>query len=250
MLGIFHGGRGFTALSVALYITKASDALFFVAPPTLVSQVCESVFELIFAFDEALTSGGYKEGVPMTTIKANLEMESHEEKLHMMIKQSKEDAAKDEMKRQAKAIKERQMQMMKQQLGGPGMGGPPSAGGMQVSVRAVEGVGAPLGGPSLKTPGRRVSNARPQSISPFAVIAYCFPVAGFRGRRRRGRQWGERPLLPYGHAGPVQRRQRAGRRLRVWESWRRLGLLQPVVRHRHSIVGAQAGQVGDEAGGV
>ncbi|GMH90692.1 hypothetical protein TrVE_jg5976 [Triparma verrucosa] len=92
-------------------------------------KVCDAVFELIFAFDEVLTAGGYKEGLPLSTIKANLEMESHEEKLHMMIKQSKEDAAKDEAKRQAKAIKERQMQMMKQQLGGGG--GPPSASGMQ-----------------------------------------------------------------------------------------------------------------------
>jgi len=92
-------------------------------------KICDAVFELIFAFDEVLTSGGYKEGLPLSTIKANLEMESHEEKLHLMIKQSKEDAAKDEAKRQAKAIKERQMQMIKQQLGGGG--GPPSASGMQ-----------------------------------------------------------------------------------------------------------------------
>ncbi|GMH62894.1 hypothetical protein TrRE_jg2009 [Triparma retinervis] len=91
-------------------------------------KVCEAVFDLIFAFDEVLTSGGYKEGIPLSTVKSNLEMESHEEKLHMMIKQSKEDAAKDEMKRQAKAIKERQLNMMKQQLsGGPAV----SAGGMQ-----------------------------------------------------------------------------------------------------------------------
>ncbi|GMI42672.1 hypothetical protein TrCOL_g2900 [Triparma columacea] len=91
-------------------------------------RVCDAVFDLIFAFDEVLTSGGYKEGIPLSTVKSNLEMESHEEKLHMMIKQSKEDAAKDEMKRQAKAIKERQLNMMKQQLsGGPSM----NMGGMQ-----------------------------------------------------------------------------------------------------------------------
>lgn len=40
------------------------------------------------------------------------EMESHEEKLHNMIKQSKMDSAKDQAARQAKAIKERQREMV------------------------------------------------------------------------------------------------------------------------------------------
>lgn len=40
-------------------------------------------------------------------------MESHEEKLHNMIKQSKMDSAKDQAARQAKAIKERQREMVR-----------------------------------------------------------------------------------------------------------------------------------------
>jgi hypothetical protein len=39
-------------------------------------------------------------------------MESHEEKLHNMIKQSKMDSAKDQAARQAKAIKERQREQV------------------------------------------------------------------------------------------------------------------------------------------
>ena len=49
-------------------------------------------------------------------VKKNLEMDSHEEKLHNMIKESKEETAREEGKRQAKVIKERQVNMMKQQL--------------------------------------------------------------------------------------------------------------------------------------
>ena len=83
-------------------------------------DICKSTFDLIFAFDEVLSAGGYRDGSPLSVIKANLEMSSHEEKLHNMIKQSKEDAAKDEMRRQAKTIKERQLMMMKAQMsGGP-----------------------------------------------------------------------------------------------------------------------------------
>ena len=45
-------------------------------------DVTEKLFELIFAFDEVMTSGGYKEqGVTMQNVKKNLEMESHEEKV-------------------------------------------------------------------------------------------------------------------------------------------------------------------------
>lgn len=43
----------------------------------------------------------------MPTVRANLEMNSHEEKLSQMIRQSKEIEAKQEMKRQAAAIKEK-----------------------------------------------------------------------------------------------------------------------------------------------
>lgn len=40
-------------------------------------------------------------------------MDSHEEKLALMIKQSKMDSAKDQAARQAKAIKERQRELVR-----------------------------------------------------------------------------------------------------------------------------------------
>lgn len=72
--------------------------------PISEQTICEHVFELVFAFDEVI-SLGYREDVTMQEIRRNLEMESHEEKLHDMLRQSKEDDAKQEMRRKAASIK-------------------------------------------------------------------------------------------------------------------------------------------------
>lgn len=89
----------------------------------------DNAFELIFAFDEVLTTGGYKEEVTLTNIRTNLLMDSHEEKIAMAMKQSKEETAKEEMRRQAKNIKERQMQQLRNNFVQGGVGG--VAGGME-----------------------------------------------------------------------------------------------------------------------
>jgi len=92
----------------------------------------DNAFELIFAFDEVLTAGGYKEEVTLSTIRSNLLMDSHEEKIHLALKQSKVEQAKEEMRRQAKNIKERQIAQMRQSIvtGNTGAG-MPSMGGME-----------------------------------------------------------------------------------------------------------------------
>jgi hypothetical protein len=92
----------------------------------------EHAFDLIFAFDEVITAGGYKEEATLSSIRTNLLMDSHEEKVHLALKHSKEEQARDEMRRQAKNIKDRQMAQLKNNLmqGGNGTGGM-SAGGMQ-----------------------------------------------------------------------------------------------------------------------
>ena len=70
-----------------------------------ISQKC---FELIFAFDEVITTGGYREPITLQQIRTNLEMESHEEKLHNMIKISKMETARDMAKDAAKNIRAKQ----------------------------------------------------------------------------------------------------------------------------------------------
>lgn len=65
--------------------------------------ICKVAFELIFAFDEVI-SLGHKENVTVTDVKQYIEMESHEERLHNMIVQSKINETKDIMKRKANEI--------------------------------------------------------------------------------------------------------------------------------------------------
>ena len=60
-------------------------------------------FELIFAFDEVI-SLGHKENVTVSDVKKYCEMESHEEKLHKLVMQSKINETKDVMKRKASEI--------------------------------------------------------------------------------------------------------------------------------------------------
>lgn len=76
----------------------------------------EHAFELIFAFDEVLTAGGYKEDVTLSAIRTNLLMDSHEEKIAKALQQSKEDAAKAEMAKKAKALQEEKMAQLRQQF--------------------------------------------------------------------------------------------------------------------------------------
>ncbi|KAB1206652.1 Coatomer subunit delta [Morella rubra] len=58
---------------------------------------------LIFAFDEVI-SLGHKENVTVAQVKQHCEMESHEEKLHKLVLQSKINETKDYMKRKASKI--------------------------------------------------------------------------------------------------------------------------------------------------
>jgi len=78
----------------------------------------EKMFELIFAFDEVLTAGGYKEDITLSNIRTNLEMDSHEEKMAIMLEEKKKQDAKKMMDEKAKQIKERQMENLKNNLMG------------------------------------------------------------------------------------------------------------------------------------
>uniref|UniRef100_A0A7S2S5S1 Coatomer subunit delta n=1 Tax=Mucochytrium quahogii TaxID=96639 RepID=A0A7S2S5S1_9STRA len=108
-------------------------------------DVSRNVFELVFAFDEVITLG-YKENITLQGIRTNLEMESHEEKLHMMIKQSKMNEAKDEARRKAASIKASKIGQTSMQGIGPmqGMGNTPgmdSMGGFGGSNSSMGGFG-------------------------------------------------------------------------------------------------------------
>eukprot|EP01039_Chlorochromonas_danica_P002567 gene2567-2809_t len=79
-------------------------------------KLLEKSMDLIFAFDEVITVGGYREAISLQQIRTNMEMESHEEKLHNMIKISKMETAKDQAQAAAKAIKDRQRELARMGL--------------------------------------------------------------------------------------------------------------------------------------
>merc|ERR1719482_1928938 len=69
------------------------------------AAVCKHAFELLFAFDELIACGvGHRENLTLQQVQVNLEMESHEEKLALMIRQSKEREAQQEAERRRKQI--------------------------------------------------------------------------------------------------------------------------------------------------
>lgn len=68
-----------------------------------------------------LTAGGYREPINLQQIRTNMEMDSHEEKLHNMIKLSKMESAKDQAQAAARAIKDKQREQ-KAGFGSSGMG--------------------------------------------------------------------------------------------------------------------------------
>ena len=63
-----------------------------------------TAIELIFAFDEVLTAGGSKEDATLTTILSDLLMDSHKEKMALMIEEDKKREAKKMMDQYIKDI--------------------------------------------------------------------------------------------------------------------------------------------------
>lgn len=74
----------------------------------------ESAFELIFAFDEVLTAGGYKEDVSLSAIRTNLLMDSHEEKIAIALQKKKEEDATKKAREQAKALNDERMKIKRE----------------------------------------------------------------------------------------------------------------------------------------
>ena len=82
--------------------------------------ILHSAFEIIFAFDEVISMGA-REGVNLNQVRENLEMDSHEERLHKMIMQSKVDSTTAAMKQ--KALEIEKAKMARRLGGGGGSGG-------------------------------------------------------------------------------------------------------------------------------
>lgn len=166
--------------------------------------VNEHAFEIIFAFDEVLTTGGYKEDVSPSAIRTNLEMHSHEEEMALMLKESKEAAAREQMQQQAKAIKDRQMAALRDNLmsGGSGQsrpqtgmvgfggGGPPAPGQGGFDMFGQPGPGGQggdqggYGAPSDNPYANLGKSNEPEPEAP-KVVAKGMKLGGVGGMRKK-----------------------------------------------------------------
>ncbi|XP_059173224.1 coatomer subunit delta-like [Physella acuta] len=76
------------------------------------TDIVDQAFSLIFAFDE-IVALGYRENVNLAQIRTFTEMDSHEEKVFQAVRQTQEKEAKDQMKKKAKEIQQRNREMQK-----------------------------------------------------------------------------------------------------------------------------------------
>mmetsp|Transcript_70597 Transcript_70597/g.147867 ORF Transcript_70597/g.147867 Transcript_70597/m.147867 type:complete len:549 (-) Transcript_70597:70-1716(-) len=85
--------------------------------------VLKNALDIVFAFDEVI-SFGHRESVTLSQVKSYTEMDSHEEKLHQMIEQSKINEAREMAnKKQMELKKQRQLDAKNNPGGMPSMTG-------------------------------------------------------------------------------------------------------------------------------
>jgi hypothetical protein len=92
--------------------------------------VLKHAFDIVFAFDEVI-SFGHRESVTLSQIKTYTEMDSHEEKLHQMIEQSKINEARE-------VAKKKQMELAKQRLTNKGSSDGPQMEGLGSSSFSMQ----------------------------------------------------------------------------------------------------------------
>ena len=113
--------------------------------------VLANAFDIVFAFDEAI-SFGYREPVTSAQIHQYVEMESHEERLHQMIQQSKENEAKETARRKQLELAEMRKKQAREEKMAQAMGiAPtgPSGGGMSLAGHETNMDGSGFGGDSF-----------------------------------------------------------------------------------------------------
>lgn len=122
-------------------------------------NVVKNAFDIIFAFDEVI-SFGHRESVTLSQIKTYTEMDSHEEKLHQMIEQSKINEAKENAKKKQLELAKQRMTAGKDAkssmpgiAGGMGSGGGGGGGSVEDQLKALQSQsgfgGGSMGGGSM-----------------------------------------------------------------------------------------------------
>jgi hypothetical protein len=123
-----------------------------------------------------ITAGGYREPITLPQIRTNLEMESHEERLHNMIKQTKMEAAADKARAAATSIHETKTRMVG--IGGGLSAGLGSGGSYDSSASSM---GGSSSGYNPSAGSQSVFNAPPTTPAYEPTPMPKKPVAGMKG---------------------------------------------------------------------
>lgn len=138
--------------------------------------VCKAAFELLFAFDEAISLGN-KENVTVAQVKQYCEMESHEEKLHKLVMQSKINETNEVMRMKVTEIEKNKIEKAKTEgfgptrtpnnfndIRGPGPGSDPIFPDVNPFTPKEKGRPAPA---PTKVPGKGMDLRKPQKTNRF-----------------------------------------------------------------------------------
>mmetsp|Transcript_57138 Transcript_57138/g.107750 ORF Transcript_57138/g.107750 Transcript_57138/m.107750 type:complete len:524 (+) Transcript_57138:132-1703(+) len=132
--------------------------------------VSKHAFDIIFAFDEVI-SFGYRESVTLSQIKTYTEMDSHEEKLHQMLEQSKVNEAKEQAKKRATELSKIHAQEKKEaakEMAKDLSSSLPSLGSGMGSSGMGSSMSAPDPGPSSPPWASMMEDTGPAALKPAA----------------------------------------------------------------------------------
>jgi len=142
--------------------------------------VAAAAFDVLFAFDEAITLG-VRDACTPASIRAAAAMESHEEKLHKMIIASKIADTRDAMKRKAAEIERTKADARAgRHSGGGGGGGYGGGGGGGYGAPGAGGAGFATGGGGFAAPAPAPAPHLPTAPAPKRGLA----LGGGGGRGR------------------------------------------------------------------
>lgn len=92
------------------------------------TDIAEQAFQLIFAFDE-IVALGYRENVNLAQIRTFIEMDSHEEKVYLAMRETQEREARENMQKKARELTQARREAQKRGVKNPysGIGSSSSA---------------------------------------------------------------------------------------------------------------------------
>ncbi|XP_055298175.1 coatomer subunit delta [Sitodiplosis mosellana] len=138
-------------------------------------DISENAFNLIFAFDE-IVALGYRESVNLGQIKTFVEMDSHEEKVYLAVRQTQEREAKQKMREKAKELQRQRLEASKRGVS-LGRGGSSSSSSFGGGISSG-GFGSISSSSSLSQPSVGIGETAPSPVKKPAPTRNALKLGG------------------------------------------------------------------------